>query len=346
MPIVYGSPAYAGVVAETAVKAGVAEQEEKEAERSQRMDIAAMEVQSRRELAQFEADMRTQAAKLSQAWELEKMQRQSELEFQLDQKRQVLKHDTMIQKETEAKEKYLQYSSQIDEDKSLGADEKANFKRMAYDKMVADIDLSEQVYFPEKYAEAKGAGGLFGSGDTGGTAAPVSQSAPVDVMRSAATQAMKELPNAPIEQVEARAAELAKSSMQNEIAAQMQEQGFKGTPEQLESESAKLADIEFQVQQGRIQSGKSGYKPTAYQSWEAFVQGALPKVSPVASVTKVVTTAAKIPGYIGLHYYPHEPEQGTPEYEQYQADKARANTLGKLFARKGNKTRGGAGGEW
>jgi len=297
MPIQYQDPLYATLTAELAQNVAFKQQAETEAKNRQQMDLAAMEIQSRRELAQFEAQMRTQAAKLSQAWELEKMQRESELDFQDSQKKLQLARDAVTIKEARAKEQYMAYVDNIDQDKTLGDKEKGQFKRMAYDQMVAGINLADQVYFPEKYAAGHtNQGGISideqGNVTFGGTTQPTTPAvptqpkpaAPVSELRTAAIQAAKDMPGATIPEIEVRAEQLAKETIAGRYMTQFQEEGRQMSLADMEAEANRLAAIEVGVQLGFEKSKKLGYKPTGYQQFEEVMQ-ALPSAASRAAGT-------------------------------------------------------------
>ena len=277
MPIIYNDPTYAALTVATAEMTQQRKAGEAAAERQQQTSIAAMEIKSRRELAQFESDMRLQAAKLSQAWELEKMQRESELDFQNDQKKLQLNRDAVTQKQMMAKEKYAAYSEHIDSDKTLAPKEKEQFKRLAYDKMVADIDVADQIYFPEKYAEAKGGGlgDLLGAQETTQTAPAAAPSATESKPAAELTAAMVQVnkPNMSLDDVIAEAKSVAKPNLIQNIAARLSEQA-KGqvAEEEIMAAAKQQAEIELKVQEGFIKSKQMGYKPTSYQAWESVVQ--------------------------------------------------------------------------
>lgn len=304
---------------------------EKAAERQQQTSIAAMEIKSRRELAQFEADMRLQTAKLSQAWELEKMQRESELDFQNDQKKLQFNRDAVTQKQMMAKEKYAAYSEHIDSDKTLAPNEKEQFKRLAYDKMIADIDIADQIYFPEKYAEAKGGGlgdllGAQGTTQTAPAAAPSdAESKPAVELTAAMVQVNK--PNMSLDDVIAEAKSVAKPTLIQNIAARLSEQA-KGqvSEEEIMTAAKQQAEIELKVQEGFIKSKRMGNLPTA---WESETAPALSQYyeKGISGVSQLWKNRGRIPAawnkFIAeqraeSRNYPHP-----AAVEQARADKAR-----------------------
>lgn len=282
MPIIYQDPSYAQATLGMAALAGQHKAAEAAAERSQQMSIAAMEVQSRRELAQFEADVRLQAAKLSQAWELEKMQRESELDFQQKQKELTLTRDAYYQKQAIAKEEYQAYVDYIDNDNTKDPEEKAQFKQMAYDKKVAKIDLADQVYFPGKYRDAAGKGGGiqrdaqgniigFGGGpDTSVSQPSVPAGTPASVSELQAAMVQVNRPDLSLDQVIDAAKSVAKPAVVQNIAARLSESA-KGqlTEEQIMAQANKMADTELAVQEGFVKSKKMGQvaAPTVADVW-------------------------------------------------------------------------------
>lgn len=262
MPIAYSDPTYAALTVETANRVGQQKTIEKEADRRQQMDIAAMEIKSRRELVQFEADMRLQAAKLGQAWELEKMQRESELDFQFEQQKLTLDRSAMVQKQAFAKEQYLAYVDMIDSDHTRSPAEKAKFRQMATDKLIGGLQVAEEVYFPK--ASTNTAFGDFlnppqgttpaGSGPTASQTTYPSPGSDADWVK----QARLGLPNATVEQLADKADELkALDKYEAEIS---QSSGFTMTEAQVKAK-ARERYIDDKVKENYAKD-KAAQRPT------------------------------------------------------------------------------------
>lgn len=275
MPLVYSNPAYAAATVETAQKVGAGKKAERQTERQQQMDMAVMEIKARRELAQFEADMRIQSNKLAQAWELEKMQRQSELDFQFEQQKITLARNAITMKESMAKDKYLSYVDHIDADHTLSPYEKTAYKRRAYDSMVANIDNAERVYWPEKFADGGSALSSFTGGGAamGGAGAPVGADARADA-RYYLQQARLQNPNASPQELAAAAKNIHRDELANQFMDQLASKAPAGfNIGKLQERAYTMADQEIAVRQGYEESKALGYKPTLYQQTESAVQG-------------------------------------------------------------------------
>jgi hypothetical protein len=235
------------------------------------MDLAKMEIEARRELAQFEAEMRVQATKLSQAWELEKMQRASELDFQVEEQKLQAKHEAVLKKEIKEKEKYAAYVERIEADENLSDKEKAQFKRMGYDRMVAGIKASDRLYFPERFQD-EAPFDLTGGAGAEVEAAP----AETDRMLSAVNRARGAMPGASPEEIADRAEQIVLDELKEEnIPLISQRAGGQLSQEAVEAQAEVEAQrqlIDLKVQQGLSRSAAGGYKPTAYQTWEKFVK--------------------------------------------------------------------------
>jgi hypothetical protein len=233
------------------------------------MDLAAMEIKSRRELVQFEADMRLQAAKLGQAWELEKMQRESELDFQFEQQKLTLARSAVVQKQSMAKDQYLSYVDHIEGDSSLTTEEKGTFKRMAYDKMMGGLDVADRVYFPEAYAEGGTLSNFMGAGTDKLYGPQTQQEATPGSDADWIKQARLGLPqNATAEMLADKAEELkAVDKYEAEIS---QASKFTMSPAEVKAKAIERY-TDDKVKAGYEKSKTLGYKPTLYQKWEESV---------------------------------------------------------------------------
>ena len=321
MPIQYTDSTYNALIVDTAQKLGMQKTMEREVERRDQMFLAAEEMRTRRELASFEAQMRTQAAKLSQAWELEKMQRESELDFQQKQKELSIKRDSVLQADKMAKDKYLSYVQFIDDDKTLASDEKATIKRMAYDKMVANIDVAERVYFPESYQTKDSISDLLGDVPAAAGGSPA-----IDDKQAAIDAAHLQNPQATPTELADAAEQIYKQRRVNNMVTQLIEQSGNTISISKAQEEAErlvteqdMATTESAAQAGLKQGGMiQDYKPTPYQAWEKFVQGGgaakviTATLPPVAAARQAAKLYAKVKNDVSI-----------PEVAQLKADAAR-----------------------